>query len=144
MTSIIIVAGMKFSKPLNKFNGKGMDITLDFKSKRVQGTVTLPASKSISNRVLIVNALADSELPIENLADCDDTQSMVRILCSENSYFDVGHAGTAMRFLTAYLSRIIGKWVLTGSELPIGSKLLPTPEWVFVSSARIPSVPTSR
>ena len=56
-----------------------MDITLDFKSKRVQGTVTLPASKSISNRVLIVNALADSELPIENLADCDDTQSMVRI-----------------------------------------------------------------
>ena len=65
-----------------------MDITLDFKSKRVQGTVTLPASKSISNRVLIVNALADSELPIENLADCDDTQSMVRILCSENSYFD--------------------------------------------------------
>ena len=53
-----------------------MDITLDFKSKRVQGTVTLPASKSISNRVLIVNALADSELPIENLADCDDTQSM--------------------------------------------------------------------
>ena len=87
-----------------------MDITLDFKSKRVQGTVTLPASKSISNRVLIVNALADSELPIENLADCDDTQSMVRILCSENSYFDVGHAGTAMRFLTAYLSRIIGKW----------------------------------
>ena len=93
-----------------------MDITLDFKSKRVQGTVTLPASKSISNRVLIVNALADSELPIENLADCDDTQSMVRILCSENSYFDVGHAGTAMRFLTAYLSRFIGKWVLTGSE----------------------------
>ena len=91
--------------------GRGMDITLDFKSKRVQGTVTLPASKSISNRVLIVNALADSELPIENLADCDDTQSMVRILCSENSYFDVGHAGTAMRFLTAYLSRIIGKWV---------------------------------
>ena len=85
--------------------GRGMDITLDFKSKRVQGTVTLPASKSISNRVLIVNALADSELPIENLADCDDTQSMVRILCSENSYFDVGHAGTAMRFLTAYLSR---------------------------------------
>lgn len=63
--------------------GRGMDITLDFKSKRVQGTVTLPASKSISNRVLIVNALADSELPIENLADCDDTQSMVRILCSE-------------------------------------------------------------
>ena len=79
-----------------------MDITLDFRSKRVQGTVTLPASKSISNRVLIVNALADSELPIENLADCDDTQSMVRILCSENNYFDVGHAGTAMRFLTAF------------------------------------------
>ena len=104
-----------------------MDITLDFKSKRVQGTVTLPASKSISNRVLIVNALADSELPIENLADCDDTQSMVRILCSENSYFDVGHAGTAMRFLTAYLSRIIGKYLENEGFPPLeiyGSRLV--------------------
>lgn len=93
-----------------------MDMVLDFKSERVQGTVALPASKSISNRVLLIDALADSELPIENLADCDDTQSMVRVLCSESNYFDVGHAGTAMRFLTAYLSRIMGKWVLTGSE----------------------------
>ena len=69
-----------------------MDVVLDFKSERIQGTVALPASKSISNRVLLIHALADSELPIENLADCDDTQSMVRVLCSENNHFDVGHA----------------------------------------------------
>lgn len=93
-----------------------MNMILDFGAKRLQGTVTLPASKSISNRVLIISALSENELPIENLADCDDTQSMLRVLDSGNNHFDVGHAGTAMRFLTAYLSRIIGKWVLTGSE----------------------------
>lgn len=93
-----------------------MKITLNFKNKFLNGQVALPASKSISNRVLIINALADSALPIENLADCDDTNSMLRVLCSEENSFDIGHAGTAMRFLTAFLSRVVGKWMLTGSE----------------------------
>lgn len=93
-----------------------MNISLHFKSTSLQGAVDLPASKSISNRVLIINALADSELPVENLADCDDTQTMLRVLSSDGNRFDIGHAGTAMRFLTAYLSRIVGRWELTGSE----------------------------
>lgn len=93
-----------------------MNLSLVFKRKRIEGEVTLPASKSISNRVLIINALADSEMPIKNLSDCDDTNSMLRVLNSENNRFDIGHAGTAMRFLTAFLSRIVGKWELTGSE----------------------------
>lgn len=93
-----------------------MNISLNFKNKQVCGRVNLPGSKSISNRVLIINALANSNLPIENLADCDDTNSMRNVLNSHGNCFDIGHAGTAMRFLTAYLSRIIGKWELTGSE----------------------------
>lgn len=93
-----------------------MNISLNFENSSIYGRVNLPASKSISNRVLIINALANSDLPIENLADCDDTKSMLSVLNSDSNCFDIGHAGTAMRFLTAFLSRIIGKWVLTGSE----------------------------
>lgn len=93
-----------------------MDITLNFKNKAVEGEVFLPASKSISNRVLMINALAGSEYAVDNLAVCDDTRSMVEVLHSDKNSFDIGHAGTAMRFLTAFLARIVGKWELTGSE----------------------------
>lgn len=93
-----------------------MNITIHFPATEINGSVTLPASKSISNRVLLINALAESEAPVENLADCDDTNSMLKVLCSNDYRFDIGHAGTAMRFLTAYLSRIAGTWEITGSE----------------------------
>lgn len=93
-----------------------MDITLAFNCGEVCGEVRLPASKSISNRVLVINALSESIFPVENLSDCDDTDSMLRVLRSNDCRFDVGHAGTAMRFLTAYLSRIVGCWEITGSE----------------------------
>lgn len=86
--------------------------------------IHLPASKSISNRVLIVDAIADGRLVLENLADCDDTRIIYEMLNSSGNCFDVGHAGTAMRFLTAFLSRIVGRWELTGSsrmlQRPIG------------------------
>lgn len=45
-----------------------MNISLDFKTQVLRGQVSLPASKSISNRVLIIHALADSDMPVENLA----------------------------------------------------------------------------
>ena len=102
-----------------------MNVSLNFKNKQINGRINLPASKSISNRVLIINALANSELPVDNLADCDDTDCIFRVLNSDSNRFDIGHAGTAMRFLTAFLSRIIGKWEITGSERmkqrPIGN-----------------------
>lgn len=86
--------------------------------------VRLPASKSISNRLLVINSLAgSSELP-ENLSDSDDTRVMLEALSSDNELKDVGHAGTSMRFLAAYFSCRTGKVVLTGSdrmkERPIG------------------------
>ncbi|MCL3782364.1 3-phosphoshikimate 1-carboxyvinyltransferase [Prolixibacteraceae bacterium JC049] len=82
----------------------------------LKGTIELPTSKSISNRVLIINSLAYSPYDIENLSDCDDTRAMMKVLNSNTRTFDVGHAGTAMRFLTAFLSKIVGEWVITGSE----------------------------
>ncbi|MGL5681968.1 MAG: 3-phosphoshikimate 1-carboxyvinyltransferase [Marinifilaceae bacterium] len=92
--------------------------TLDLTSAVVApyGTVELPASKSISNRVLIISALAENDCDIRNVAKCDDTDVMVRILNSNDSSFNVGHAGTAMRFLTAFLARTCGVWDITGSE----------------------------
>ena len=78
--------------------------------------IDLPASKSISNRALILNALSYSSYEIKNLSDCDDTEVMVRALDSNDTTFDIGAAGTAMRFLTAFLSKTVGAWVITGSE----------------------------
>lgn len=93
-----------------------MDVTINFPGTLIDGEVVLPASKSISNRVLIIHALAESDMPVGNLADCDDTNSMLRVLQSNENTFNIGHAGTAMRFLTAFLSRIVGKWEITGSD----------------------------
>lgn len=85
-------------------------------SSGITGKIKFPASKSISNRVLIINALSYSPFPISNLSESDDTKVMQGVLNSNTHRFDIGHAGTAMRFLTAYLSKIAGQWEITGSE----------------------------
>jgi 3-phosphoshikimate 1-carboxyvinyltransferase len=82
----------------------------------ITGEIDLPASKSISNRALILSMLSQSAEGIAHLADCDDTKVMIETLHSTLSTFDIGAAGTSMRFLTAYLSNREGEWVLTGSE----------------------------
>ncbi|MBO5718057.1 MAG: 3-phosphoshikimate 1-carboxyvinyltransferase [Bacteroidales bacterium] len=80
--------------------------------------IDLPASKSISNRALMLNALSGNECQLQRLAICDDTHSMQAALCSESSCKDIGAAGTAMRFLTAYYAARPAQQavVLTGSE----------------------------
>lgn len=89
---------------------------LHIKNNDIHLRINLPASKSISNRALILDALSYSSFEIENLADCDDTRVMVEALDSNDTFFDIGAAGTAMRFLTAFLSKTVGEWVITGSE----------------------------
>ncbi len=89
---------------------------LHIKNNDIHLRINLPASKSISNRALILDALSYSSYEIENLADCDDTRVMVEALDSNDTFFDIGAAGTAMRFLTAFLSKTVGEWVITGSE----------------------------
>ncbi len=90
--------------------------------------VQLPASKSISNRALVLNALAGGMIEdVANMSDCDDTNVLVAGLRSVGAQkergtrtdaqtIDIGAAGTSMRFLTTYLSLQAGEWVLTGSE----------------------------
>ena len=93
-----------------------MNYLLQAPEERWRTSVKLPASKSISNRALILNALSYSPFEVENLSDCDDTNSMTRVLNSNDRDFDIGAAGTTMRFLTAFLSKVVGEWTLTGSE----------------------------
>lgn len=82
----------------------------------IDSTIQLPASKSISNRALILNALSLNSYDIENLSNCDDTNVMVEAFRSESNLIDVKAAGTSMRFLTAFLSITPGQWVITGTE----------------------------
>lgn len=82
----------------------------------LKGSIVLPSSKSIANRALIIHALSYSPYPIENLSESDDTRVLEQVLNSNTNHFDIGHAGTAMRFLTAFLAQIVGEWTITGSD----------------------------
>ncbi|HAW18718.1 MAG TPA: 3-phosphoshikimate 1-carboxyvinyltransferase [Flavobacteriales bacterium] len=93
-----------------------MKFTLRTKSKSLKGNIILPASKSISNRVLIIQALTKTPFNINNLSTADDTVIMQKALDRNDMITDVGPAGTAMRFLTAYYAGQPGEKVLTGSE----------------------------
>src|SRR5690606_21066658 len=105
-------------------------LKLTHQSKKIDGTVQLTGSKSESNRALIINALSDGAVKIENLSEAADTITLQTILSQIKSKttprntIDVGPAGTAMRFLTSYLNLIQETFILTGSprmqERPIG------------------------
>jgi 3-phosphoshikimate 1-carboxyvinyltransferase len=97
-------------------NLKAMKYVIKGPDDAIRTSVKLPASKSISNRMLILSALGYSPYEIQNLSDSDDTRVMLDVLTSDNRDFDIGAAGTAMRFLTAYLAKIAGEWTITGTE----------------------------
>lgn len=83
----------------------------------INATILLPSSKSISNRALIIHALGHGSYLPENLSDCDDTQVMIRALNAKaGETIDIMAAGTAMRFLTAYLSVTPGERLITGTQ----------------------------
>ena len=85
-------------------------------SKTLRQTIALPASKSISNRALVISALAGDGCVLDNLSDCDDTDVMVAALADMPYEIDIKAAGTAMRFMTALLSVKPGEHVVTGTE----------------------------
>ncbi len=79
-------------------------------------TLTISGSKSESNRLLILQALFP-KITIDNLSDSDDTRHLKKALQHHTGTIDIGHAGTAMRFLTAYYASTAGSEViLTGSD----------------------------
>lgn len=95
-----------------------MNLKLHKPINSVSGTINLPGSKSISNRILIIKALSGLDFLIQNLSDSDDTKHLKEAIENYSTYsiINVGHAGTDMRFLTAFLSIKNGDYELTGSE----------------------------
>lgn len=83
---------------------------------RIKAEINLPASKSISNRVLVIHSLSGGNATLHNLSDCDDTQVMINALRDMPEVIDIKAAGTAMRFMSAYLSVTEGEHVITGTE----------------------------
>lgn len=97
-----------------------MTISLHIPAHPLAGQVQLPGSKSLSNRVLMIRALSGSSFVLENVSDSDDTRhlhdALEAIAGGISASIDIGHAGTDMRFLTAYLASREGSYELTGSE----------------------------
>lgn len=87
-----------------------------FPPSELRQTILLPASKSISNRALIIHALSGGEDVPENLSKCDDTDVMVAALHDMPYEINIKAAGTAMRFMTAYLSVTEGEHIITGTD----------------------------
>jgi 3-phosphoshikimate 1-carboxyvinyltransferase len=116
------------------------NILLTKKNKTVNGTVNLTGSKSECNRALIIEALSNGKVSVQNISDAADTVTLAGILRSEVKsskskavsgpetqdlrLVDIGPAGTAMRFLTAYFTLQDEEVILTGSarmqQRPIG------------------------
>ena len=84
--------------------------------QKLNADIDLPASKSISNRALIIHALSGGKIIPQNLSDCDDTEVIINALNNMPDVIDIKAAGTAMRFMTAYLSVTPGEHTLTGTE----------------------------
>src|SRR3546814_16481902 len=84
-------------------------IHLSHSSKLIHGKVQLTGSKSESNRALIIQALSNGKVTINNLSEAADTVTLKNVLADADGYtdgeltIDIGPAGTAMRFMSAYL-----------------------------------------
>lgn len=93
------------------------NIRIHFPKSIIRGTIHLDGSKSISNRALIMKALAkEATISLDHLSNSKDTQLMQSLLQSNEPVLDAGAAGTTFRFLTAFLSISSKEIILTGSE----------------------------
>ena len=93
-----------------------MNANIQIKSPLINGKVHLTGSKSISNRLLILQGLSGHKNILKNLSDSDDTTILQKALSSQETIIDVGIAGTAMRFLTAYYALRGSEVILTGAS----------------------------
>jgi len=82
----------------------------------LEGSLHIPGSKSISNRLLIIRALSGIPFQINNLSLADDTCELDALLQSGNKHLNVGPAGTSFRFLTAYCAITPGEWIIEGTD----------------------------
>jgi 3-phosphoshikimate 1-carboxyvinyltransferase len=100
-------------------------IKISAASKKLDCTIPLTGSKSECNRALIMQALSDGAVQVDNISEAADTVTLNNILNADyQNVVDIGPAGTAMRFLTAFFSVKASERILTGSarmkQRPIG------------------------
>lgn len=84
--------------------------------KNIEANIELSTSKSVCNRALIIAALCKASVKLNHISDSDDTQVLNAALNSQGPQYNIGAAGTAMRFLSAFLAQKEGQWEITGSE----------------------------
>jgi 3-phosphoshikimate 1-carboxyvinyltransferase len=96
--------------------GKKNICSVSWNKKPFRARIVLPSSKSISNRLLIMEALSRKKLTLKNISEADDTKLLQWLLSSKEKILDAQNAGTCFRFLTALLSQKEGEHILTGSE----------------------------
>ncbi len=90
--------------------------------RQFRGHISVPASKSIANRLLILREISGRKLKIKNLSNAQDTITLASVLdelsSSQDLIFtiDIGNCGTCIRFLTSYLATRPGTYILTGNE----------------------------
>ena len=93
-----------------------MDIKIAHPNGHCEGSINITGSKSETNRLLLLQALFNG-YELKNTSNSDDSKVMQKALQTSSDRIDIHHAGTAMRFLTAYFSHIQGRSVvLTGSS----------------------------
>ncbi len=99
-------------------------ISLTHPTGVLRGSINLPASKSESNRALIIQALAGTAAGLHNLSEANDTKVITRLLQSAADELNAEDAGTVMRFMTAYLAVTNQHKIITGTprmqQRPIG------------------------
>jgi len=94
-----------------------MEISVPLQHNTLKGEIYLNGSKSISNRMLIINNVLDLNLEFENLSNSNDTHVLLNALNNlDSEIIDIHNCGTAMRFLTALLSNLPGTRILTGDK----------------------------
>ncbi|MDW7695500.1 3-phosphoshikimate 1-carboxyvinyltransferase [Flammeovirgaceae bacterium SG7u.111] len=91
-------------------------ISITHPSKKILIELQIEGSKSECNRALIMQALSHGNIELSNLSNARDSQTMLRLLASDELTFDVRDAGTTMRFLTAYCAATGRETIMTGTE----------------------------
>lgn len=93
-----------------------MDLTFDNIPHKLDTSIQLPASKSLSNRALVLKALSGDQFSIHNLSEAEDTTQLQSLIRQDWQTINCGNAGTVFRFLTAYYAMHEGTRILEGDD----------------------------
>lgn len=91
-------------------------IRITHHTKELSGEINLPSTKSISNRMLMLQKLYEPDLDLQNISEANDSVILQKLLANdEPREIDVQDAGSVFRFMVAYCACTPGEWIVTGS-----------------------------